>query len=192
MINKKMVGQEYEDTETGLHFVEDIRGDLHLVHKHEGSVINIPPPEVTVNPPDINLNPVINVEAGGINYENATLVILQSSIRSQTWPSIINFTRIPNSYATGYLNYTVPFGKTLNLELIVASQVRNGEGSKLEISYLGLYKDGNFNIAIPFKDDLNYKFPYPLVFPSTSFMEIKFKPFHTKVDLGILVVGYLL
>lgn len=181
MQNKKIVVGDYTDEQTGIRFVEDIRGNFHCIPSSGGSDEY----NVTNNYETNNYNTVVQ-PAGEITNLNA--VILQSSIISFTWGSITLFNRINNSYIPGaFLTYTVPFGKQLHILSITATQYKSGSSG---ISYVGLYRNGNLLLALPLQSELDCGFESHLVLPASSFVELKFLPYNNKIDLGICMLGY--
>lgn len=205
---KEIVVGDYIDKLTGIRFIEDIRGNFHCCYMNMN--MDIPQSNITVEPPVVNIPaPVVNVETkspvtnnynttnntnnqvSGYNYANAQLVLLQSNIKGFTWPSATAYNKVANALVQNtFLTYTVPFGKNLHILSIVMSQFKNGESDG--ISFLGIHKDNNLLLGIPFASELAYSFESPLILPQSTFLELKFLPFDKKVDLGITMIGYSL
>lgn len=212
-----MVEKDYTDPETGLRFVEDIRGNLHLVHTMgdmnmspvinveppivniPAPIVNLPAPIVNVSSPEVNVPaPVVNVEGGGTtNNYNTTNNYGDIYINSQriiAQNKLIGFTwASTTSYnripnnSGGFINYTVPFGKEYHINNIVAGQVVTGNGG---LSYIGIFIDGNILLELPLISEMTYEFESPIKIPATTFVEFKFLPNNKKTDLGITIIGH--
>lgn len=199
---RKMVVMECLDESTGIRFVEDIRGNLYPVPDFNVVLpeLNIPAPEVHITvsggtgDTTNNYSTTNNYEQAQQDrrYENATLVVLHTIIKSTNWPNVTDFHRIQNSYSPGsFLNYTVPFGKKFEIVSLVASQYLKGEGNQ-GLSALGLFKSGSLLLSFPLIDNLNYEFIEPISLTSAQFLEIKYRPHDKKAELSVLLLGYLI
>lgn len=180
---KPIITGDFTDEHTGIRFVEDIRGNLRpLCPMFSGSGEHIHHEDITNNYYTTN-----NTEITGFDYSNAQIIVLQTRIAGTDWPSNTTFYRINNSFGSGYLNYTVPFGKKFHVKSVICIQHK---GSNDEPSYLGIFKEMDLFMSIPVKSEINLLFDYPLVFDSGDFMELKFWPFHKTCKLGVMLKGY--
>lgn len=200
MEEKKIVERDYLDPATGLRFVEDIRGNLHccsVITMNDSPSTPTPPiviPPIEIPPIDVEIPPIeVTIPPVEIEnpYRNSIPVVLQSTIKNYTWPSITTWNRIINSYGSGYVAYTTPFNKELHLTNVVVTITRHGEGLSNH-SLLGLFKGGNLIMSLPVKEELNFSFFQPYVVEHSTFMEFKFLPFRNDLQFSILAIGYLI
>lgn len=174
----RIVNNDYVDAITGLRFVEDVRGNYHLVPISSGGNTT---------------NNYTEVHHHHEHHEtDSQLIILQTNIQSFTWSSVSNFNRINNTYSpNSFLAFTVPFGKEFRLFRIIAVQSR-GTNTMNDQSILGLFNSGNLVMAMPFSSPLDLDLDNTLKFGQASFVEFKFKPHNNKLDLSVLALGHLL
>lgn len=183
-----MVGEDCIDPETGLRFIEDIRGGLHLIQPHHDMQTPTEPVEPVINNYYNTTNNYITPAEP--DYANADKVILHAYTKTIEWATDTNYNRIPVPNG-GFLNYTVPFGKEFHVKSIVLANYRDGNQNKPP-SHLGIFVDGNMLLPIPVIIEVNYEFPHPLILVAGSFLELKFKPFNKKVEVSVVLLGYLL
>lgn len=191
MEHRKIIEKDYIDIETGMRFVEDIRGVLHccsVMPMTDTTPQPTPPIDISIPPVEVNIPP-LEVENP---YKDKPLIILQSSIEGFTWPNTSSFHRIINSYGSGYVAFTTPIDKELHIESIVVTQSKNEESNASKQSIIGLYKGIDLKIALPVVRELNFKFTQPYKIEHSTLVEFKFKPFNKKLELNILVMGYLM
>lgn len=196
MEEKRIVEKDYVDSTTGMRFVEDVRGTLHccsVIAMGDYTPPAIPPIEVNIPPieiPPVDVNvPPLTVENP---YKDKPLVILQSTVEGFTWPNTTSFHRINNSYGTGYVAFTTPIDKELHIVDVVATQSKEDESNASKQSVIGLYKGIGLQIAFPIVRELNYRFLQPYKVEHSTLVEFKFRPFNKKLELNILVMGYLM
>src|SRR5574339_528526 len=151
------------DKETGIPFGEDVWGNLHA----------------------LTWDCVVS-------NKELPRVYFQTAIRNFTWGNINNWSRIQDTYNVGkFLVYKVPENFKYHLAFILAAQARSNGGDDQGISYIGLFFNGNFAAQIPFKNETHYKLFSPIVVPSGTEIEFKFRPYHNKMDFGMTAGGYL-
>lgn len=193
---RQIITGDFIDKQTGMRFVEDIRGNFHCCYMEMSMPnIEIPAPIVNVSPPVVNVDGGDNITNNYITnnysdnlYVNAQRIILQNRLKSFTWQSDTLYNRI-NASASGYINYTVPFGKEFHINLMLAAQYGKGDGNN-GVSYIGIFVDGNSLLELPLISEMSYEFESPIRIPATSFVEFKFLPYTKKVDLGITIIGH--
>lgn len=200
MESKKLVTGDYIDTDTGLRFVEDIRGNLHCCSMFDMSNTSpTPTPPISIPPIDVSIPPIeippVEVTIPPITienpYKNAVPIILQSTITGTTWATTTAWNRINNSYGSGYVAFTTPFDKELHITNLVVNQTMHGSQLSKH-SVIGLFKAGNLIMSFPVIQELNFTFFQPYIVEHSTFVEFKYKPFDASLWLSILAIGYLI
>lgn len=97
MEHKKMVEKDYTDPETGLRFIEDIRGNIHLVHMME-NMGNSGAGDITINIPEIKIPEIpaaqvnVNITPPVDDPEKQRLIRIMEALRSENnwlWAEIM-------------------------------------------------------------------------------------------------------
>lgn len=101
----KLIVETAFDEKTGIGFVEDVTGRLHLVNWNET-----------------------------IHGWDSPRIYLQSFLRNHTW-NAKTYNTIPNSMGTGNLVYTIPTGKFFHVMFIIASQSSKGDNKMSSIGW---------------------------------------------------------
>jgi hypothetical protein len=163
MLVKKLIEKVDFDITTGLPFIDDIRGNLHLLNW-----------------------------ADAVNISGLTRINLQSDMKNYTWATSSDYNRIPDTIHPGpnnYLTYTVPAGYDFHLSYIIAVAIQRETERRMTV--VGLFVNGNLRSIVSFVQEVQYVLSAPLVFHEGTSIEFKIKPGIKGQDFGINTGGYL-
>jgi hypothetical protein len=177
MESKKIITGDYEDTTTGIRFLEDTEGRLHCM-----SCMWKPQESSTVT----NNNETNNYYTVANPYQGKSPTVIQTAFMDNNWPSTNDFYRINNTYSGGYLGYTTSIDKELHITNIIASQ------GSTTLSILGLYKAGNLILSLPLFQEINMVFFEPIIIPPATYVELKFRPGTKKLSIAVCMIGYII
>lgn len=150
------------DTKTGIPFVEDTRGNMHMV--------------------DWNMTSC---------DEKSPRVYLQSDLSGYRWATTQSYLRVPDSFRPGnFLVYTVPPSYRFHLSSLVVSCAKRTD-DRDRLSFLGITVNDVLSLVIPFLNKLDFPLPSPIVYDANTKIEFLYKPGRVSMDLGIIVGGYL-
>lgn len=164
---EQIVGRIIYDELTGVPFLEDTRGILHMAGNWF-QAIPIP----------------------------ATRHYIQT-ISHLKFPDVTEFHPIPNWLTgEPTTEYVVPTGKVWYPAFIMASQgelSKKGSFGKslIGLSIIGIYIDNIFIMPIPFRNDLHYVLYEPLSIIADMKVEFKLMPYHKNTKVCILCGGEL-
>lgn len=158
----KIISRIIYDDETGIPFLEDVYGNIHMAGNWS-QAIPLPPKR----------------------YYLQTLSYLE-------FPDTENFHPIPNKLTgSPTTEFIVPPGKLWRPAFIIAAQdLLGGKESKC-MSIIGVYINDHFTIAIPFRNEIYYVMYEPLAFHTDIKLELKVMPCSKKVRVCILIGGEL-
>lgn len=160
----KIISRIIYDENTGIPFLEDIQGNLHMAGNWS-QALPLPP----------------------IRYYIQTISRLR-------FPNTREFHSIPNKLTgESTTEYTVPEGKIWCPAFIMASQdlLTKAQDRGRKMSIIGVYINDNFVMAIPFKNDLHYILYEPLRFIAGTRLEMKLMPCSRKTRICVLIGGEL-
>lgn len=178
MESKKIITGDYQDTTTGIRFLQDTEGRIHcmscMANPNSGGVTN-------------NYNTTNNnYYQQSDEFSGVAPTMVQTAVMDVVWPSTTDFYRVNNTYSGGYLGYTTPINKEFHITNLLASQ------GSANLSLLGLYRGGNLLMSIPLMQDINLTFFRPITIPPATYVEIKFRPGAKKLSLAVCLIGYLI
>lgn len=158
----KLVSNIMYDTQTGIPFVEDTRGNMHLV--------------------DWNMTSC---------DERSPRIFIQTDLSGYRWSTTQSYLRVPDSFRPGnYLVYTVPPTYRLHLCSITASCAKRTD-DRDRLSFLGISVDDRLSLVIPLINKLDFPLHSPMVYNENTRIEFLYKPGRVSMDLGIIAGGYL-
>ena len=158
----KIISKIIYDDDTGIPFLEDVRGNIHMAGDW-GQAVPLPPTR---------------------NYLQ-TLSYLE-------FPDTENFHSIPNSLTGELkTEYIVPPNKQWKPAFIMAAQDLLGRKESKGMSIIGVYLNNRFIMAVPFKHEMHYILYEPLTFFAGATLELKLMPSSKDTRVCILVGGEL-
>lgn len=161
-MSTKIISRIIYDDNTGIPFLEDIRGNLHMATAWFQA---LPKPQ--------------------IRYYMQTLSHLP-------FPNTTDFHSIPNQLTgENESEYIVPDGKTWYPAFIMAAQDRLNKKASFDMSIIGVYVNGIFTMTLPFRNEMHYILYEPLTLPAGVKAELKLMPCYENTRVCILVGGEL-